>query len=138
MKGVLATAAVAASVLALSFLATESNAEEAAGGTPPLSLSQVNCGIGPVAKSYRGTPWLVYGCDDGRSIRMVAASGSLLEGCVITLQYDNGLYHRKLDHAGGSNTHVIAAALRAFSEVAALSASYIETLFAETKLASAA
>jgi hypothetical protein len=42
-------------------------------GTEPLPL---NCDIGPVTKVYGKTPWLVYSCDDGRTVVILAAPGN--------------------------------------------------------------
>jgi hypothetical protein len=136
MKGVLATAAVAASVLALSLSATAPNAQPTGKG-PPL-LTQANCKFGPVAKSFGGTPWLVYGCNDGRSIRLVAASGSVLEGYVISVRWDNhyGEYVTTMTTRVGTTSEDLKASYPAATEVGRLSASDIEALFAEAKSAS--
>jgi hypothetical protein len=136
MTGVLVTAAAAASVLALSLLATEPNAQAAAGGTAPTLHSQTNCGIGPVEKSYAGTPWLVYGCNDGHSIEMAGASGSRVEGFFITFQWNNGAYRPEMSNRGGSDR--LTEAYPAFRAVSAFSVSDIDALYAEAKLASSA
>jgi len=46
----------------------------ASGETSP--APQLNCNIGPVAKTYGRTQWLVYSCDDDRSVVIVSASGN--------------------------------------------------------------
>lgn len=51
---------VAASLLPIS--------AQAASAAPKLK-----CVTGPVAKQYGKTPWLVYGCDDGKSVLIVSA-----------------------------------------------------------------
>lgn len=33
----------------------------------------MKCTVGPVAKQYGKTPWLVYSCDDGKSVLIVSA-----------------------------------------------------------------
>ena len=38
--------------------------------------SNINCKIGPIEKTYGGTKWLVYGCDDKTSIVIVTATGN--------------------------------------------------------------
>lgn len=43
----------------------------ATGAEPPLQ-----CNTGPIAKTYGKTPWLVYSCDDDRTVVIVAAAGS--------------------------------------------------------------
>lgn len=35
--------------------------------------ADINCEIGPVEKTYGGTKWLVYGCDDKTTLTIVAA-----------------------------------------------------------------
>ncbi|RDI97492.1 hypothetical protein DVT68_17280 [Dyella solisilvae] len=37
------------------------------------SAPAMKCSIGPVTKQYGKTDWLVYGCEDGKSIRIVSA-----------------------------------------------------------------
>jgi hypothetical protein len=34
---------------------------------------KMKCTVGPVAKQYGKTPWLVYSCDDGKSVLIVSA-----------------------------------------------------------------
>ena len=38
--------------------------------------SQLKCNIGPVTKTYGGSKWLVYSCDDNRSLIIVSAPGN--------------------------------------------------------------
>jgi hypothetical protein len=38
--------------------------------------NNLSCRIGPLTKAYGGTQWLVYGCDDGRSIVVITAPGN--------------------------------------------------------------
>ena len=42
------------------------------GGKPP----QLDCKIGPLTKTYAKTQWLVYSCDDDRSLVVVTAPGN--------------------------------------------------------------
>ncbi|MBM3650616.1 MAG: hypothetical protein FJX11_22805 [Alphaproteobacteria bacterium] len=44
---------------------------QATGQAAPL-----NCTIGPVAKTFAGNTWLVHGCDDDRTLILVAAPGN--------------------------------------------------------------
>jgi hypothetical protein len=53
-------------VLILAMLTTHSAAQQ----------PQLNCKIGPVTKSYGGTNWLVYSCDDKHSILFATAPGN--------------------------------------------------------------
>jgi len=36
----------------------------------------IKCEIGPVAKTFGKVPWLVYGCDDGKSLVVISDKGS--------------------------------------------------------------
>ena len=36
----------------------------------------LNCDSGPLAKTFGGTPWLIYGCDDGHSLVIATSSDS--------------------------------------------------------------
>lgn len=38
--------------------------------------SQLNCDVGPVNKTFGGTRWLVYACNDNRSVVAVSAPGN--------------------------------------------------------------
>lgn len=38
--------------------------------------ASLDCGAGPLPKTYGGTPWLVYACSDGKSIVVVADAGN--------------------------------------------------------------
>src|SRR2546427_10752861 len=43
-------------------------------GQPP--SPSLNCNTGPAIKTYGGTKWLVYSCDDNRTVVIVSAPGS--------------------------------------------------------------
>jgi hypothetical protein len=68
---------------------------------------------------------------------MVAPPGSPADGFVITIQWDNGVYHPEMHNTREINGRQDLAAIPAFNEVSAFSVSDIEALFAEAKLASA-
>jgi|SRR5580704_8743615 hypothetical protein len=38
--------------------------------------AQLKCDVGPTNKTYGNTQWLVYSCDDSRTVVVVAAPGS--------------------------------------------------------------
>ncbi|UCH49965.1 MAG: hypothetical protein JSU95_09535 [Betaproteobacteria bacterium] len=44
-----------------------------ASGDEPVSGAPLKCEVGPIEKTYGKTQWLVYGCDDERSVVIVAA-----------------------------------------------------------------
>jgi len=37
---------------------------------------RLTCDVGPAAKTYGNTPWLVYSCSDSRSVVVLAAPGN--------------------------------------------------------------
>lgn len=41
-----------------------------------VSAQQMKCEIGPVAKTYGSTQWLVYSCDDAKSVVVLSAPGN--------------------------------------------------------------
>lgn len=45
-------------------------------GNDSAAPATMTCGAGPVERSYGNTKWLVFGCDDGRSVVIVSAPGS--------------------------------------------------------------
>lgn len=64
--GALRTAVTAGCIIAMAFWINASQTS----GAKSASLS---CDIGPINKTYGNTPWLVYSCDDGRSVVFVTA-----------------------------------------------------------------
>jgi hypothetical protein len=49
------------------FVSVPARADEAVSGAP------LKCAVGPIEKTYGETQWLVYSCDDARSVIIVAA-----------------------------------------------------------------
>jgi hypothetical protein len=41
-----------------------------------VSAAPLQCNIGPITKVYGSVPWLLYSCDDGKSLVVVSAPGS--------------------------------------------------------------
>ncbi len=70
-------AAFLAIALAVASLATPSSSVAAPAASdgkhtgPPLS-----CEVGPISKTYGGTPWLLYSCADGKTLVIVSDKGS--------------------------------------------------------------
>lgn len=50
------------------------------------------CFAGPVTRSFGGTPWLVYACDDGQSIVIVSAPGSPAAPFIFSFMMSAGQY----------------------------------------------
>jgi hypothetical protein len=89
---------------------------------------QLECKIGPLTKVYGGTTWLVYSCDDDRSIVIVSAPGSPAAPFYFSYFLEAGGYH-----LSGEGTGDRAATDLAYKELAAFSAKDIALLIAETK-----
>lgn len=89
---------------------------------------QLECKIGPVTKLYGGTTWLVYSCDDDRSIVIVSAPGSRAAPFYFSYFLEAGGYH-----LSGEGTGDRAATDMAYKELVALTAKDIALLIAETK-----
>ncbi len=47
-----------------------------AGGDVAAAPPTLTCDVGPIEKTYGGSKWLVYSCDDGRSVVIISAPGS--------------------------------------------------------------
>ena len=45
-------------------------------GDDSAATAPLTCSVGPVEQTYGNTKWLVYSCDDGRSVVIVSAPGS--------------------------------------------------------------
>jgi hypothetical protein len=87
-----------------------------------------NCGVGPITKVWGEVPWLVYSCDNERSIVIIAAPGSPAEPWVFTL--DRGKNGIHLDGDGASGKQGTAAT---YAELSKFSQHDFEKLIEETK-----
>jgi hypothetical protein len=56
-------------------------------------ITKLNCKSGPVTKTYGRTSWLVYGCEDGRTVIVVAAPGNPATPFYFRLSPQGGGYH---------------------------------------------
>jgi hypothetical protein len=86
------------------------------------------CEYGPIKKMYGRASWLVYGCDDNKSLAIVAAPENPAAPFYFVFTPDNGHYHL---HGQGSGRNDVTSA--AFNELKALTKTDIETLLAETQ-----
>ena len=93
----------------------------------PLTPDQLKCDAGPITKMYGGNAWLVYGCNDGRSINLVSAPGSEASPFVFIFHWENGEYR-----LAGAGTGSKVATDAALNDLAKLSQSDVESLLAET------
>jgi hypothetical protein len=86
----------------------------------------LTCKIGPIERSYGGTKWLVYGCDDKKSVILVSAPGSPALPFVFIFAANRGSYSLH-----GEGTGRKAPTDAAMKELSKLSDAEIESLFAE-------
>ena len=88
--------------------------------------ANLTCKIGPTEKTYGGTKWNVYGCDDKRSVVIVTAPGNPAMPFYFIFFRKSGRYQL---HGEGTGDKKITDA--AYKELAALKESDIATLVAE-------
>ena len=86
----------------------------------------LNCDIGPAHKAFGGSPWLVYGCNDGHSVVVVTAQGSPAMPFYFTFSYGSGAY-RLVGEGTGSK----AATDAAYQELSRLKTAQIQQLYSE-------
>ena len=95
-------------------------------GQPP--SPSLNCNTGPVIKTYGGTKWLVYSCDDNRTVVIVSAPGSTAMPFYFLFSPTTTGY--RLEGEGTGNKGATDAAFR---DLRTLSEADIAALVAETK-----
>ena len=87
-----------------------------------------DCKIGPISKTYGGSPWLVYGCNDGHSVIVITAPGSPASPFLFAFHWEADGYH--LSGVGTGNKKLTDAA---FADLKVLSGADIEALFAAAR-----
>jgi hypothetical protein len=92
-------------------------------GTEPPHL---NCEIGPLTKTFGRTSWLVYACDDGRSLVVVSGEGSPAMRFYFMFVWKGGAYQL---HGEGTGDNKVTQA--AFDELSKLDKAGIEGLLEE-------
>jgi hypothetical protein len=97
---------------------------------PPKSPDELECKTGPVIKTYGGTPWLAYACNDGHSLSLVSAPGSKAMPFVFMFHWDAGQY--QLSGVGTGNK---AATDAAFRDIGAFTGRDILALLSEAQTA---
>lgn len=108
-------------VAAMASLAMDVGAQEA---------PKLNCDVGPVTKKYGGTDWLVYSCDDKKSLAMVTAPGSPASPFYFFYAYSGNGYH--LYGEGTGNKQMTD---KTYEDLKRLSEDQIAALVEETKKA---
>jgi hypothetical protein len=86
------------------------------------------CNVGPAVKVYGKTNWLVYSCNDNRSVIFVSAPGNPAGPFVFSLIAKGSAYHLR-----GEGTGNKASSDAALGELQSLSTSSIIELIKETR-----
>jgi hypothetical protein len=90
---------------------------------------QSTCGVGPVTRSYGGTDWLLYSCDnDDGTLVLLSAPGSPASPFYFAMYPDKGRYQLE-----GEGTGDRQATDRAYADLRRLTEPDIAALIAETK-----
>jgi hypothetical protein len=89
--------------------------------------AQLKCDVGPITKTYGASKWLVYSCDDNRSLVIVSTPDSRAAPFIFTLHPSANGY--QLHGEGTGQKEATDAALK---ELHALTERAILTLIAET------
>jgi len=112
------------SILALSSALALSTDAVAQGPSQP----KLVCDRGPVAtKSFGGTQWQIYGCNDNRSVAIVTAPGSPAIPFYFLLAWVNGVYT-----VSGEGTGRRDLTAKAYSDIVKLTRPQIDALVKET------
>lgn len=90
----------------------------------------LSCEIGPAHRTFGGASWLVYSCEDGKSLAVITEAGSIAAPFVFILAWRDGGY-RISGEGNGSQ----AASNAAGRDLEALTAEDIAALIAETEAA---
>lgn len=88
----------------------------------------LTCDIGPVAKQFGGTNWIIYSCDDQRSLVIVSAPDNPASPFYFMLTPDESDY-RRYGEGTVSQEHTSAA----YEDLKVLGQGDIESLIAQTK-----
>jgi hypothetical protein len=88
----------------------------------------LKCDIGPVNKTYGETQWLVYGCDDDKSVVIVSAPGNPAEPFYFTV-----LTHKDRYQVSGEGLGKKGVTDKALRDLESLSTDAIAGLIRETK-----
>jgi hypothetical protein len=92
----------------------------------------MECGIGPITKTFGNTEWLVYGCSDGRSVRVVPGPGNPAMQFYFLLSPKDGKVEIHGEGLGSKD-----ATEAAYQDLEKLSVEEIAALFSESQKRSA-
>jgi hypothetical protein len=86
-------------------------------GNPPTQPS-LDCKTGPVSKTYGGTQWLVYSCNDDHSVVATSEQGNPAGPFYFMFYWENGRYRLIGEGTGDKRASDLALAdLKLFSEI---------------------
>lgn len=88
----------------------------------------LDCKLGPAVKTIGGNEWLVYGCDDDKSIVIVSGKENPASPFVFFVIFNDGVYQKRGEGNGDKK-----ATEAAFDEVKSYSNSEILSLLEEAK-----
>jgi len=91
---------------------------------------QLNCNAGPVEQTFGGTPWVVYGCDDGRSIVVATRADNPANPFVFVVAWEP---HGYRVHGEGNGDRTASAS--AFDELSAMNQEQITALYSSAQQA---
>ncbi len=123
MSRVSAVRIATAIFLATALVPVSVASKELAANSPPLK-----CDIGPVIKKFGATQWLVYSCDDRRTVVIVSAPGNPAMPFYFTFHPGEKGYRLMGEGTGGKD-----ATAAAFDELKALSEPDITALIEQTE-----
>jgi hypothetical protein len=89
---------------------------------------QLTCNLGPVERAFGGTPWVVYGCDDGKSLVVATAAENPASPFMFVIAWEPRGYRVSGEGQGDQN-----ASSAAFEELRTLSRDQITALYASTQ-----
>lgn len=95
----------------------------------PTSQKPLKCDAGPVSKSFGNGPWLVYACDDEKSVVVVSGPGNPASPFYFMFSPNSGGYRLVGEGAGSKTESGVALA-----ELQRLTTSEIVALGAEARL----
>ena len=64
------------------------------------AAAPLQCEIGPITKVFGSVPWLLYSCDDGRSLVVVSAPGSPAAPFYFMFSLEGGNYRLRGEGSG--------------------------------------
>jgi len=108
--------------------ATTLAAAIAIAASPPPGAPALKCDVGPAETTFGNSRWLVYSCDDNRSVVLVSAPGNPATPFVFSFMATGDSYLLRGEGRGRKETTAAA-----FAELRKLTGDDIATLVTQTK-----